>query len=928
MGGDTEGDQALGATVLADDETLVQTAGGSIEDEGPRVDVERGTTVGRYTILDRIGSGAMGVVYTAYDPKLDRRIALKLLKIPQVDGALVIARVLREAQALAKLAHPNVVTVHDADSIDDMVFVAMELVDGSNLGKWLRQRPRTPPEILQIFIQAGRGLAAAHAAGLVHRDFKPDNVLVGHDGRVRVVDFGIARNADEDPLAGPSTVGRVLDRDPFESGADVHPRLTQTGAVVGTPAYMSPEQHLGTRVDGRCDQFAFCVALYEALYGAPPFPAKSYVELRHAVLSGRLQPPPSTADVPPHVRAAILRGLSVIPERRFATMTDLLARLEDDPARRRRRALGSAGVGALLAGLVALTVHRIAAAPPPCEGAARHLRGVWDAPVKESIERAFLATGQPYAGKAWESSSRTLDAYASAWVSMRTAACEATEIHHEQSAEAMDLRMSCLDRQLRRLAATTKIFQEADADTVLHAVEAASGLPALDECADAEALRRGEPIATGAQKETLDRFEDVLARANALEAAARYRESQATAEQALTLAREIGSRRAEARALKVEANAADQLGQSRVAVERLGAAAQLAEEAGADDLRGEIWSYLGFVIALGLDRADEGERLLRHTDAILERVDATRIERARNRSRLAAVLMAAGRYDEALPLARQATDDIHAIQGEESIYLMAALNVLGNLHDLRGESDEALANLRRALAIAEQVLGGEHPETAKILNNIAIVHKSRGAFADALADYQRALAIRQRVYGGDDPQCADLLTNLGNLMSSAGRYDEALGYQRDALAIFRRQSPPDPQRIGRLLYNIGVIHHIRGEYERAIEEYEEALPLTESVFGPDHPEAAFPLAALGAALVEVGRLDEARALLERALAIRTRKDVPPVDLGEIRFALARALPADESARALELAREARRDYADLGDTETVARIDAWLAAGR
>ncbi|MEZ4452662.1 MAG: serine/threonine-protein kinase, partial [Nannocystaceae bacterium] len=446
------------STLLADAETLVQTAGGTILDEDPAFQVERGAVVGRYTILDRLGAGAMGVVYTAYDPKLDRRIALKLLRIPQEDnGNQIVARLIREAQALAKLNHPNVVTIHDCDTIGDMVYLAMELVEGQNLTRWLRATPRALSEILRIFIQAGRGLAAAHEVGLVHRDFKPDNVLIGNDGRVRVADFGIARNVDEDPLAGPSAVARVIAEGEDEAeGSEVSTaRLTQTGAVVGTPAYMAPEQHLGTRVDPRCDQFAFCVALYEALYGSHPFPAKSYLELRQVVLSGKTAAPPNRSDIPPAVRAAILRGLAVVPDRRFESMTLLLDALGQDPARRRTRwTLGVAA--ALIVAAVGATAYTVKNTSNACEGADRHLTNIWDEPARAAAENAFRATGLPYASKAWETSAKVVDRFAEGWVAMRTEACEATAIYHEQSTELLDRRMACLDHHLRRLTATTQ----------------------------------------------------------------------------------------------------------------------------------------------------------------------------------------------------------------------------------------------------------------------------------------------------------------------------------------------------------------------------------------------------------------------------------------------------------------------------------------
>jgi Protein kinase domain/Putative zinc-finger len=285
-----------------------------------------GTQVGRYLVTDMIGAGGMGVVYAADDPELDRRVAIKLLR-RDLRAAFGEARLQREAQAMARISHQNVIAVHDVGSHADQVFVAMELVDGHSLRAWLRARARSVGGIVSTFAAAGRGLAAAHAAGLVHRDFKPDNVLVdADDGRVRVTDFGLARAADDraDAGGGARDDAIAIDRP-----------LTVSGAVIGTPAYMAPEQLAGGHVDARTDQFSFCVALYEALYGERPFAGKHLAELEAEVAAGRVRPPPARtrSRVPASLRAIVLRGLSVRPGDRFSTMDDLVAALGRDRTR-------------------------------------------------------------------------------------------------------------------------------------------------------------------------------------------------------------------------------------------------------------------------------------------------------------------------------------------------------------------------------------------------------------------------------------------------------------------------------------------------------------------------------------------------------------------------------------------------------------------
>ena len=380
------------------------------KDSAPAPSLARGTEVDRFIVLGLLGRGAMGEVYAAHDPELDRKIAIKLLRAGGNDtepGDAGRARLIREAQAIAKVSHPNVVVVYDVGTFEGRVFIAMEFIAGHTLGYWLQSQPRTVAEILEVFSGAGRGLAAAHEKELVHRDFKPENVMVGVDGQARVMDFGLVRLAidrdkpDPERSSAPprmlasiaSANGKSYDplatyviEGPVEAAnnAGVLPgaadwNLTQAGAVIGTPAYMSPEQFRGDTADARTDQFSFCVALYEALYGERPFSGVNVMELTSNVISGRVRPEPLGTRVPRRIRQALMRGMNIDPDERFSTMGALLAELRSDAA---------------LAG-----TRRFA------EGAAAKLAGIWEAPdlertvgasgeteAKAEIRRAFLAT--------------------------------------------------------------------------------------------------------------------------------------------------------------------------------------------------------------------------------------------------------------------------------------------------------------------------------------------------------------------------------------------------------------------------------------------------------------------------------------------------------------------------------------------------------
>ncbi|MDC0720001.1 serine/threonine-protein kinase [Nannocystis bainbridge] len=354
--------------------------------------------IGRFTVLRQIGAGGMSVVYAAYDERLDRRIAVKLLR--SGEAADNQARLLREAQAMARLAHPNVVAVHEVGAWENQVYVAMEFVRGPNLRDWLQAVPRDIREIREVFVAAGRGLAAAHHAGLVHRDFKPANVLVGDDGRVRVGDFGLVRHAGDEPLEPPAPAP-VPSTSILSAGARVElsTTLTQTGAILGTPAYMSPEQHLGRPVDARSDQFSFCVALYEALYGAPPFAGRDLFELARRVLAGAVSPVPEDSKVPAWLRRALVRGLAVDPAARWPSIDDLLDELERDPERawrtRRSAALVGLAVVVVVVGLLVVARERADAATQAqrAEAAAdRQRRTAEDerAAAEQERDRAFV----------------------------------------------------------------------------------------------------------------------------------------------------------------------------------------------------------------------------------------------------------------------------------------------------------------------------------------------------------------------------------------------------------------------------------------------------------------------------------------------------------------------------------------------------------
>jgi hypothetical protein len=379
------------------------------------------TRLGRYAIEGVLGAGATATVYLARDPTLDRAIALKVIR----GDERAATRLVREGQALARVSHPNVIHVYEVGREPELVYVAMERIDGDTLHRWL-ETPRSRREILDVFAAAARGLSAAHAAGLVHRDFKPENVMVGRDGRVRVLDFGLARPADEGPEDAPAAPAHGL----LAIG------LTATGALTGTPAYMSPEQWRGEHADARSDQFSFCVALYRALAGRHPFGllpdssgGESRAILQERVEAGAIEPMPR--GVPRRIERALRRGLAVRPADRHRSMDDVVAALTHRPrAWIAAAATGAAAIAAVVAivalgggsGAPRVTVYdapsrityrgdvgRAAASPDGTQVAMLTADALVVQPVAKDAEPRVLVRGRfAYDGLSWSPDGRAL----------------------------------------------------------------------------------------------------------------------------------------------------------------------------------------------------------------------------------------------------------------------------------------------------------------------------------------------------------------------------------------------------------------------------------------------------------------------------------------------------------------------------------------
>ncbi|MEM9457932.1 MAG: tetratricopeptide repeat protein [Myxococcota bacterium] len=867
-------------------ETIGDSAGSSrVEDVET---LRRGAMVGRYVVLEHIGAGGMGVVYAAYDPDLDRRVALKVLRAA-VDGGKgdqARARLLREGQAMAKVRHPNVIAVHDVGTHERRVFIAMEFIDGGTLSQWLAERRRTWLEVLEVFRAAGEGLAAAHRRGMIHRDFKPDNVLIGKDGRICVVDFGLARR-DSLAVAADEVVTRegvaVEDSGPrigsFESRADgLSLSITRTGMLLGTPAYMAPEQHLGLVPTAAADQFAFCVALYEAMYGERPFGGDSPTELLVNVTEGEVRPAPSQSRVPAWIRRVLLRGLKRRPRERWPDMEALLGALERSRGGRRRRWLmaGVTAVGVGGVGMGAWTATH--GSGSECFAAAAEWDGLWDEESKARYAAAFVATDKPFAEQTWHAVARDGDAYVERWVEQRIASCTATHGRGEQSPEVLALRNACLDAGRARFAALAELFADADEEVVIGAVDAIQSLPPLTECAP-DAVRRAEarlpldPVrrsAAGRLRRTLERV-GTLVQAHRLEAA------RELVTEALDRAQALGMPSLESEALLVRAKLEEAEARMEQARASTHAALIAAETAGDERLAAAAWVELLWIDGYHLARYRAGHDAADHARALLLRLPAERSLAVLLENRLGDLLYAEGRYAEALERhettleLRERMGGRHDPLRAEALTGMAICELELRLHD------QALAHFQEAMRVYRAAYGDGHPKIAAALTNLGTAYDFRGDYEAALGFHEQALEVAEAAHGPAHPKVALVVNNYAGILLALGRLEEGrMAFER-AGDIWRHHYGDAHPDVAMVLYNLGQIAWHQGDRARAQKLHERAWRMRQEVLGQAHPEVAVSLIELAEIARQAGELVVARERLLQALHIHEEAFGPRSD---------------------------------------------------
>ncbi|WP_224372761.1 protein kinase domain-containing protein [Hyalangium versicolor] len=865
------------------------------------------TQVGRYLLLKRLGEGGMGVVYAAYDPDLDRKVALKLLRPDGVtDSEDARARLLREAQAMARVSHPNVIPIFDVGMFGDQVFLAMELVEGGTLASWLKEGPRPWREVLERFLAAGRGLMAAHEAGLVHRDFKPANVLVNRSGRrVYVTDFGLARQMGK---SGPTEPLPVQAQQLAADHRMLDTPLTQAGMVMGTPTYMSPEQFRNDELDERSDQFSFCAALYLGLYRQRPFepgkmesfasssmplaenskggqhtqpmtPKRSRTGKANSGPSALIQEPPRDAKVPAWVKQAVMRGLSLEPSARFPSMQELLRALSQEERRVRRQRWGMA---AAAAGVVSLAVGGgVYRHSQLCAGAGDPVDEVWNAASRQKLEAAFGATGKPFAQELASRVGAVLEGYATDWKHQSTQACEATRVQGVQPEELLARRVVCLERRRKDLRATVDLLGQADAAMVTKALDVAYALPTLQECADVETLTEQQGLPSDPSKRAeIEKLEGRLTLVRAMVDAGRYKPALEAAKQLEEPVLATGYLPLTAELRFHMGWLEEQVGESPEAARLLSQAAYDAESSRADRLKIAILNKLLFV--------EDGQK----------------------------------HFGQAEGWGGMAEASIRRIGGSPVL----EADVRGNQANMaisQGQLPQARTLLEQARALQDQALPAGHPKRARTTFLLSRVLMDLGEKDRAIELMEEALKQTEASVGPMHPDMAQRHGLLGVALRELKQPERALEHAREAAAI-RKATFGVSKEYGISLDEIGMCLLDLKRYDEALQTYQEALAVKKQVLPADHQELQFSYDGVGQALLALGRPQEAVEPLRQALTFTT---VSPDVLAESGFALAKALwLSGHQEEARQEAAQARERFTQAELPARSADVDTWLAS--
>lgn len=890
-------------------------------------------TVGRYHDLERIGEGAMGIVYRARDVVLRRSVALKVLRT----GISDVHEIRREGQALAQLDHPNVVRVLDLGVHDTVHFVAMELVVGQTAAEWLRQTRPPWREVVAVFCDAAAGLAAAHAAGIVHADVKPSNILVGQDGRARVTDFGLSmteRAASTQP-----------DVDVPASGHIAAPRG-------GTPGYAPPEQlREGAPVDHRADQFALAASLHQALTGTLPFETTSAASFESAVREG---PARAIDGIPSSIAPILRRALAATPSDRYPDIRTFMHALRRASQRRPWTKIAwAAAATALLAAGAWIAVGGEGEAP--CQRA-ETLAEPWDDAARQRAAVAFTTLDRAYAQHSYARVDAVLLGFQTQWKAAYRAICTAGP---GQDDARFDARLSCLGRSLAELSAVAALLGDADATTVAHADEAVSGLPTPSTCWDAEPAAPDAPRLSvrdrAAYTELVERNASVgaLLRVGATEEAGILLRGDPP-----TLPGMAG---AIAHHHALRGRLALERGEPEESERWLTRAYFGAAAVGDDRLSALTAAQLASLHRDTVLRRQDGERWRRHAEASMRRRATDDPDTALTLTALAEFSRARGDLDGAAQQLTRARDILQAAPAADLPRMARVLTDLGAVQFDRGDPQTALTTWADAVAMLEDALGTDHPRLFGPLHNLATAHlelaqpqRARALFerslaltigslgpdhvqratvenglgnvciaqrddACAQAHFERALQLMTKTLGPDDPKTVHPRANLGQIHTRAQQYGHARRAFAAALRILGESDDGDSVAVARLQISTGYNEEQAGAPEQAVKHYRAGLEILERQLGPEHPDVATALSNLGAVTLDLGDAEGALEPLHRVVMIRVAAfgpNHPAVAYARVAYASALASAGDMTEAIVEL-RHAVQIHKDSGAIPTV-----------
>jgi serine/threonine protein kinase len=728
----------------------------------------QGAAIGRYIILSILGSGGMGVVYAAYDPDLDRKIAIKLIRPDRLNalpGDDKEHHLLHEARILARLSHPNLLPIFDIGHFGDQLFLSMEYIKGQTLWSWQKETRHHWQETIGYYLQAGAGLSAAHGAGIVHRDFKPQNIMLGDDGRVRVMDFGLSQ-----------TTAPLENAEPFQE---------QSGSLAGTPVYMSPEQLTSGITTAASDQFSFAVALFEALYGERPFSEKFPAALLEQIEKGDISLPAGNT-VPGWIRQILLRALNADPDKRYADIDDLLSALQHDPAKRRKQWFAGIAAGIAIITTTALLYNRNSI--QPCQDADTKFIGIWDDARKQQLEQRFLASRLPYAQSSFDKVSNLLNQYKNSWINTHTQACRVTHVTGEQSERLLDLRMLCLENKRQEAKALIDIFARADAELIPGTVKAAGSLPPISACTNIKSLSNLIDLpGDQQQRKAISNTNTLIAQSGAQAKTGHYPKSLSLAEQALQNAKIIGYPPLLAKASFQAATALKQLGESKKAEAQYQDAFTHAIEA-RDDLlaaksaTGQVW-----IVGHLQSRFRESETWGRYAEAFLSRMGNTPISRAQLFSNQGTVAQDQGHYEKALGKAEQVLELRRQALGDNHERVAVAMVNLANAHFHLNGPRKSIPYYRQAYEMYSRAVGKQHPTNVLILSNLASALSETGQLDEARQVITQALDLSKQTYGEEHFETALTAQTLAHIEMRLEQNEQSLSRYLSSLSIIEKQ---------------------------------------------------------------------------------------------------------------------------------------------